>query len=377
MKSPIIKKLGLAAVLLTLGAAIGCGGEDEVQSVVVNPPSDSDQVLARETEDVVIPAEDAVIPTADGDGVDDEVILPEASSQPEPEAPEIEAPKAPPAALTVSLAGSKTLYETKSDLLKISYGRKGGGDVQQFYIYGPFSDDADCDGGLVIDPSGNKLNEGSPNYLKYQHLLSGEMCKDLEGNCRDFYALEAPGTFCRIELPAESGTFYTRIHQNTAKYVLVGEAGDGTFEKAEVSFKMPPPKQDPAPKTKIPDSVAYAPWAAAPASSTYAPWAADPCGDGKVDADEACDDGNATPGDGCYRCKVDNGWNCQALLFETKSTCTRFNFECGDGALEERDGEQCDDKNDNPNDGCYNCVIQPGWDCSYSMFTFTNTCWKI
>ncbi len=56
------------------------------------------------------------------------------------------------------------------------------------------------------------------------------------------------------------------------------------------------------------------------------------CGDGNVDFDEQCDDGNAMSGDGC------------------SSSC-RTEF-CGDGIVQVQAGEQCDDGNVIPNDGC-------------------------
>jgi hypothetical protein len=34
------------------------------------------------------------------------------------------------------------------------------------------------------------------------------------------------------------------------------------------------------------------------------------CGDGLVTGSEACDDGNAEPGDGCERCKIEDNWAC-------------------------------------------------------------------
>lgn len=55
------------------------------------------------------------------------------------------------------------------------------------------------------------------------------------------------------------------------------------------------------------------------------------CGDGKVSAAEACDDGNARDGDGC------------------SSKCT----VCGDSLVQ--GDERCDDGNDVPGDGCFNC----------------------
>jgi cysteine-rich repeat protein len=59
------------------------------------------------------------------------------------------------------------------------------------------------------------------------------------------------------------------------------------------------------------------------------------CGNGVLDPGEACDDGNATSGDGC------------------RADCRKLEV-CGDGILDE--GEGCDDGNDNPADGCDACT---------------------
>ena len=61
------------------------------------------------------------------------------------------------------------------------------------------------------------------------------------------------------------------------------------------------------------------------------------CGDGDVDPDEECDDGNNQDGDGC------------------SANCTLEPY-CGDGTVDA--GEACDDGNDNNNDDCRNdCTI--------------------
>ncbi|MEE9297265.1 MAG: DUF4215 domain-containing protein [Phycisphaerae bacterium] len=63
------------------------------------------------------------------------------------------------------------------------------------------------------------------------------------------------------------------------------------------------------------------------------------CGNGVVEAGEQCDDGNTTPGDGCDE-------NCQ------------YEHTCGDGVIEP--GEECDDGNTTPGDGCdANCQSEP------------------
>ncbi len=66
------------------------------------------------------------------------------------------------------------------------------------------------------------------------------------------------------------------------------------------------------------------------------------CGDGVLDSNEACDDGNSIDGDGC------------------SARCTIENY-CGDGILDA--GEQCDDGNTIGGDGCSAvCSIEGGGD---------------
>ncbi len=85
---------------------------------------------------------------------------------------------------------------------------------------------------------------------------------------------------------------------------------------------------------------------------TAAPWGCtvdftrgDPvCGDGVVSDTEACDDGNDQPGDGCTDCVVDDGWQCE----DEPSLCAPV---CGDDSLQgdevcdgmELDGQSCTD----------------------------------
>ena len=73
------------------------------------------------------------------------------------------------------------------------------------------------------------------------------------------------------------------------------------------------------------------------------------CGDGTVDPGEACDDGNATGGDGCDAA-------CQ--------------LECGNGTLE--GDEQCDDGDLDPGDGCSpQCTIE---ECGNAIVDFGEEC---
>jgi cysteine-rich repeat protein len=78
------------------------------------------------------------------------------------------------------------------------------------------------------------------------------------------------------------------------------------------------------------------------------------CGNGEVESDEACDDGNLVDGDGCSAsCTVEPGWTC------TDETCVTV---CGDGLV--RGDETCDDGNLADGDGCSaSCTVETGWTC--------------
>jgi len=71
------------------------------------------------------------------------------------------------------------------------------------------------------------------------------------------------------------------------------------------------------------------------------------CGDGILDKDEFCDDGNLDVGDGCDDvCKVE----------------VIPKIICSNGIIET--GESCDDKNAADGDGCSsNCIVEPGYVC--------------
>ncbi len=84
------------------------------------------------------------------------------------------------------------------------------------------------------------------------------------------------------------------------------------------------------------------------------------CGDGILTSPEVCDDGNTVGGDGCSAdCSaVEPGWSCRV----PGKKCVP---DCGDGKVEL--GKQCDDGNTNSGDGCSStCLIEPGWSCTGS-----------
>jgi cysteine-rich repeat protein len=87
------------------------------------------------------------------------------------------------------------------------------------------------------------------------------------------------------------------------------------------------------------------------------------CGDGWVAIGEQCDDGNAIPGDGCPSDCIEPevGFDCPQIGEPCHSIC-------GDGLL--RSTECCDDGNATNGDGCSSvCLTEPGWHCSGSTCT--------
>ena len=89
------------------------------------------------------------------------------------------------------------------------------------------------------------------------------------------------------------------------------------------------------------------------------------CGNGKLDPGEQCDDMNTMPGDGCSKiCQIPAGWTCTG----EPSKCNMDGI-CGDGILGL--GEECDDGVNNGGYGqcgsgcklgayCGDGIVQPG-----------------
>jgi fibro-slime domain-containing protein len=85
------------------------------------------------------------------------------------------------------------------------------------------------------------------------------------------------------------------------------------------------------------------------------------CGDRLINVGvETCDDGNASPGDGCSAtCELEANFICSNPGQPCVSTVT-----CGDGII--AGTEQCDDRNKNASDGCSTtCQLEDGWTCPY------------
>lgn len=71
------------------------------------------------------------------------------------------------------------------------------------------------------------------------------------------------------------------------------------------------------------------------------------CGDGLLGGFEECD--FTTDEVGCTDCTIDDGYDCDG------DSC--WQTECGNGDVER--GEQCEDGNDRPFDGCFECAREP------------------
>ena len=80
------------------------------------------------------------------------------------------------------------------------------------------------------------------------------------------------------------------------------------------------------------------------------------CGNGVLEHDEECDDGNTANGDGCSD-------TCQIEIGNT----------CGDGKRD--NGEMCDDGNRVNGDGCSGvCIVESGWICTYAETQQRDVC---
>jgi cysteine-rich repeat protein len=91
------------------------------------------------------------------------------------------------------------------------------------------------------------------------------------------------------------------------------------------------------------------------------------CGNGEIDGDEQCDDGNQIADDGCDRCtapvcgneKVEAGEQCDDGNPIANDGCTNCLLSvCGDGIVDVG-VEACDDGNTTPLDGCTDCQSDP------------------
>jgi cysteine-rich repeat protein len=96
------------------------------------------------------------------------------------------------------------------------------------------------------------------------------------------------------------------------------------------------------------------------------PW----CGNGTLQgfADEECDDGNDDPGAGCFDCESEPGWLCES------NECREI--LSGDGIVDWGE-EICDDANSGSGDGCSSeCAIEEGWLCwgDGTSFCESRTC---
>ncbi|CAD8141976.1 unnamed protein product [Paramecium pentaurelia] len=106
------------------------------------------------------------------------------------------------------------------------------------------------------------------------------------------------------------------------------------------------------------------------------------CGDQIVVDGEDCDDGNNNPFDGCYQCKYACQESCQdcqnGKCYECKDNYIFIESihkcinNCGDSII--IGNEECDDGNIYPYDGCYECQFQCYENCTECIFGICYKC---
>jgi len=98
------------------------------------------------------------------------------------------------------------------------------------------------------------------------------------------------------------------------------------------------------------------------------------CGDTHNFGHIPCEDGNTRSGDGCSStCQIEEGWYCYGGSATSIDTCYDI---CGDGKLEPDHRSTCDIGPDPRGiyQGCYGCKIVDGWYCYGGSPTSTSTC---
>jgi fibro-slime domain-containing protein len=152
------------------------------------------------------------------------------------------------------------------------------------------------------------------------------------------------GSGCAGNPPPSSSTFTVDAAAETAPPTVFEDGGDAT-----ISISIGPPDA-----TSSDGADACASGACTDAPTGF-------CGDGIIQANEQCDDGNARPGDGCSGiCQIEPGYTCPTVGAPCLYTVPVI---CGNGIIE--GNEQCDDGNTADGDGCsMTCQVEPGWSCT-------------
>lgn len=194
-----------------------------------------------------------------GEGEEDEVIVPdEADPPPAPPAPPAQPPPAPPPPrpepLEVSFirgAGhTEALNETKLGLVRIEWDIRGGGDLREAFIRGPFNRKGSHEGcGIVngrylaVKSDGSDFEGNEPNFLRDRLYMTGQVCTS--HNCRGFNERSGGPAICKIDLKeiGDHGVFYTRSFERNGRFVLVAQAQDGRWaEEASIEVEAPAPE---------------------------------------------------------------------------------------------------------------------------------------
>jgi len=94
------------------------------------------------------------------------------------------------------------------------------------------------------------------------------------------------------------------------------------------------------------------------------------CPNNIVDSGESCDDGDLIIGDGCSNCAIEDGWDCTTIILGGVARTVSCELLCGNGNPDP--GEACDDDNTMSGDGCdANCTLTA---CGNGIVTAGEAC---
>jgi cysteine-rich repeat protein len=161
---------------------------------------------------------------------------------------------------------------------------------------------------------------------------------------------------------------FVAISKCRAKAVLAGTAVDaGCLQKAEDKFRAAFTKAESGGVCTLTGDAPAIDGAVGTCTDAINDDLARRCGDGAIAPSEACDDRNATSGDGCSAtCAIETGFGCTGEPSLCASTC-------GDGVV--ASDEACDDAGRAGGDGCSaSCAIETGYACSGTPSSCTPIC---
>jgi hypothetical protein len=164
-----------------------------------------------------------------------------------------------PTALTATIHATK-MFDTRLGLVRMDWTVAGGDDLSELYIYsggfyrvevdaseanpcGEIADDTYSSNGnrlLLVHSNGDDLNAGSQNYNQWSGYL-GTAQKCTEETCNGYVPEMKGAPVCRMDLKdsngsaIRSGTFYTRVLEDSQTFKLYAKTSSGEETSAATS----------------------------------------------------------------------------------------------------------------------------------------------